>query len=66
MIPGYFDVRGGLTTDSYREEDIGRLFDALALALAEYLKTTPDSETALTLLSVLKERPDLCRSTSRS
>ena len=60
MIPGYFDVRGGLTTDSYREEDIGRLFDALALALAEYLKTTPDSETALTLLSVLKERPDLC------
>ena len=60
MIPGYFDVRGGLTTDSYREEDIARLFDALALALAEYLRTTPDSETALTLISVLKDRPDLC------
>lgn len=60
MIPGYFDARGGLTTDSYREEDIGRLFDALARALAEHLRTTPDAETALTLLSVLKDRPDLC------
>jgi len=60
MIPGYFDVRGGLTTDSYGEEDIKRLFDALARTLAEYLRTTPDSETVLTLLNVLNERPDLC------
>jgi hypothetical protein len=45
----------------FGEEAIARFFDSLALKLAERLRGTPDSEASLTLLSVMKERPDLCR-----
>ena len=58
--PLYADVRGGVRSPDFRDEDIARLFDALAVKLADHLKVTADSEAALTLLSLMKERPDLC------
>ena len=59
--PLFAEARGGVQSPDFRDEDIARFFDSLALALAERLKTAPDSEASLTLLSVMKERPDLCR-----
>ncbi len=59
--PLFAEARGGVKSPDFRDEDIARLFDSLARALAERLQTAPDSEASLTLLSVMKERPDLCR-----
>jgi hypothetical protein len=59
--PLFAEARGGVKSPEFREEDIARLFDSLARALAERLRTAPDSEASLTLLAVMKERPDLCR-----
>jgi hypothetical protein len=53
------EARGGVK--NFRDEDIARLFDSLALELAERLRAAPDSEASLTLVSVMKELPDLCR-----
>ena len=58
--PYYADSRGGVTSPYLREQDITRLFDALAMKLAEHLKGTADSEASLTLLTLMKGRPDLC------
>jgi hypothetical protein len=59
--PQFAEARGGVKSPDFRDEDIARLFDAIALALTERLKTAPDSEASLALLSVMKERPDLCQ-----
>jgi hypothetical protein len=59
--PLFAEPRGGVPTRGFSDEDITRLFDALALALAGRLQAAPDSEASLTLLAVMKERPDLCR-----
>jgi hypothetical protein len=59
--PLFAEARGGVQSADLRDEDIARFFDSLALALAERLKTAPDSEASLTLLSVMRERLDLCR-----
>jgi hypothetical protein len=59
--PLFADARGGIKNPDFRDEDIARLFDSLALELAERLQAAPDSEASLTLLSLMKERPDLCR-----
>jgi len=59
--PLFAEARGGVKKPDFRDEDIARLFDSLALELAERLQAAPDSEASLTLLSVMKERPDLCR-----
>jgi hypothetical protein len=59
--PLFAEARGGVKSPDFREEDIARFFDALALELVERLQAAPDSEASLTLLSVMKERPDLCR-----
>ena len=58
--PYYADSRGGVTSPYWRDQDITGLFDALALKLAEHLKGTADSEASLTLLTLMKNRPDLC------
>jgi hypothetical protein len=58
--PPYAASRGGVKSPYLGEGDISRLFDALALKLAERLKVAADSEASLTLLSVMKGRPDLC------
>lgn len=58
--PAFADSRGGVTSPYLRDEDIARLFDALALRLAEHLEATADSEASLTLLSLMKDRADLC------
>ena len=58
--PLYAAARGGVISPYLRDEDIARLTDALALKLAEDLEAAPDSEAALTLLTLMKERPDLC------
>ena len=58
--PGYAAPRGGVKSPYLRDEDIARLMDALARKLADHLAVTPDSEASLTLLTVMKERPDLC------
>jgi hypothetical protein len=58
--PPYADARGGIKSPYFRDADIARLIDALALRLAEHLEVTPDSEASLTLLTLMKERPDLC------
>ena len=52
--------RGGIKSPYFRDEDIARLFDAIALKLAERLQAAPDSEASLTLLVAMKERLDLC------
>ena len=59
--PLFAEARGGVRSPDFRDEDIARFFDSLALELAERLQAAPDSEASLTLLSVMKERPDLCR-----
>lgn len=59
--PLFAEARGGVHSPDFRDEDIARLFDSLALALVEQLKSAPDGEASLTLLSLMKERPDLCR-----
>ena len=59
--PLFAEARGGVKNPDFRDEDIARLFDSLALELAERLQAAPDSEASLALLSVMKERPDLCR-----
>jgi hypothetical protein len=59
--PLFAEARGGVKNPDFRDEDIARLFDAAALKLAEQLQAAPDSEASLTLLAVMKERPDLCR-----
>ena len=59
--PQFAEARGGVRSPDFRDEDIARLFDSIALALSERLKTAPDSEASLALLSVMKERPDLCQ-----
>jgi hypothetical protein len=59
--PLFAEARGGVKSPDFRDEDIARLFDSLALELSERLQAAPDSEASLTLLSVMKERPDLCR-----
>jgi hypothetical protein len=61
LLIGLAAARGGVKSPDFREEDIARLFDSLARALAERLRTAPDSEASLNLLTVMKERPDLCR-----
>jgi hypothetical protein len=58
--PYYAGSRGGVTSPYWRDQDITRLFDALALKLAEHLEGTADSEASLTLLTLMKGRPDLC------
>jgi hypothetical protein len=59
--PLFAEARGGVKSPDFRAEDTARLFDSLALELVERLQAAPDSEASLTLLSVMKERPDLCR-----
>jgi hypothetical protein len=59
--PWVAETLGGVQSPDFTDEDITRLFDSLALALVERLQSVPDSEASLTLLSVMKERPDLCR-----
>jgi hypothetical protein len=58
--PAYAAPRGGVKSPYLRDEDIARLFDALALKLAEHLEVTADSEASLTLLTLMKGRQDLC------
>jgi hypothetical protein len=58
--PYYASARGGIKSDHLGEQDVAQLFDALALRLAERSSASPDSETSLTLLYVMKSRPDLC------
>ena len=58
--PAYAAPRGGVKSPYLRDEDIARLFDALARKLADHLEVTPDSEASLTLLTLMKGRPDLC------
>jgi len=58
--PLYAAARRGVISPYLRDEDIARLVDALALKLAQHLETNADSEAALTLLTLMKERPDLC------
>jgi hypothetical protein len=58
--PYYAESRGGVKSPYWRDQDITRLFDALALKLAEHLKGTADSEASLTLLTLMRNRPDLC------
>jgi hypothetical protein len=52
--------RGPITTHHLGDQDVAQLFDALALALADRSRTTPDGEASLALLEVMKGRPDLC------
>jgi len=59
--PMFAESRGGVPSHGFSDQDIARLFDALALALAGRLQAAPDGEASLTLLAVMKERPDLCR-----
>ena len=58
--PDFFAARGRITTRHLGEQEVAQLFDALALKLAERSRTTPDAEAAVTLLHVMKGRPDLC------
>lgn len=58
--PYYFNSRGSITIRHLGDQDVARLFDALALELAERSRTTPDGEASLALLEVMKGRPDLC------
>ena len=60
LNPPYAAARGGVKSPYLRDEDVSRLIDALALKLAERLNAAADSEASLTLLSVMKGRPDLC------
>jgi hypothetical protein len=59
--PLFAESRGGVPRRDFSDEDIARLFDTLARELARRLQAAPDSEASLTLLAVMKERPDLCR-----
>ena len=59
--PLFAEARGGIKSAYMRDENIARFFDSLARALVERLQSTPDGEASLTLLAVMKERPDLCR-----
>ena len=59
--PMFAEARGGVRSPYFRDEDIARLFDSLALELIDRLQGAPDSEASLTLLALMKERPDLCR-----
>jgi len=59
--PLFAEAHGGVKNPDFRDEDIARLFDSLALELAQRLQAAPDGEASLTLLSVMKERPYLCR-----
>jgi hypothetical protein len=58
--PPYAAARGGVKSPYLRDEDVSELFDALALKLAERLNAAADSEASLTLLSVMRGRPNLC------
>ena len=58
--PYYASSRGRITTRHLGEQDVAQLWDALALKLAERSRTTPDAEASVTLLYVMKGRPDLC------
>jgi hypothetical protein len=58
--PMFAESRGGVPSRGFSDQDITRLSDSLALALATRLQAVPDSEAALTLLVVMKERRDLC------
>jgi hypothetical protein len=58
--PLYAAARGGVHSPYLRDEDVARLIEAFARKLAEHLEMTPDSEASLTLLTVMKGRPDLC------
>ena len=59
--PLFAEARGGVKSPDFGAEDIARLFDSLARELAERLQAAADSEASLTLLAVMRERPDLCR-----
>lgn len=59
--PMFAEPRGGVPTRGFSDQEIARFFDSLAQRLAERLQGDPDSEASLTLLDVMKERPDLCR-----
>jgi hypothetical protein len=58
--PYYTNSRGRITTRHLGDQDVARLFDALALELAERSRATADAEASLALLEVMKGRPDLC------
>ena len=58
--PYYASARGGIKSEYLGEQDVARFLDALALELAERERATPDGEASLTLLYVMKGRPDLC------
>lgn len=58
--PLYADARGGAKSPYLGSEAVARLSDALALRLSQHLTAIPDSEASLTLLTVMKGRPDLC------
>lgn len=58
--PYYADARGGVKSDHLGEGDVAQLFESLALKLAQRSSTESDSEAALTLLYVMKGRPELC------
>ena len=58
--PSYTNSQGRITTRHLGEQDVAHLFDALALGLAKQSRTTFDTEASLTLLQVMKARPDLC------
>ena len=58
--PYYAEARGGVKTDHLGEHDVAQLFAALARALSAHLGTAADGEAALTLMAIIKGRPDLC------
>ena len=58
--PYYATAYGRITTRHLGEQDVAQLFAALALKLAEQARTRFDAEASLTLLQVMKGRPDLC------
>jgi hypothetical protein len=60
LNPPYAAARGGVKSPYLRDRDVSQLLDALAAKLAEHLNTVADSEASLTLLSVMRGRPDLC------
>lgn len=59
--PLFAESRGGVPSRGFSDQDVESLFDTLALALAARLQAAPDGIASLTLLAVMKERPDLCR-----
>jgi hypothetical protein len=58
--PMFADPHGGVPGRGFSDQEITRLSDSLALALATRLQAAPDREAALTRLVVMKERP-VCR-----